>query len=66
MTVDFCWPTTNMMMTLFSRFVYFNFKIQDKKLFEKILKIRLSSFVKLNEYQFAYRKGRSTKDACLT
>ena len=36
------------------------------KCFEKILKSRLSSFVKLNENQFAYRKGRSTKDACLT
>ena len=36
------------------------------KCFEQILKSRLLSFLNLDECQFAYKKDRSTKDACLS
>ena len=36
------------------------------KCFEQILKSRLLSFLNLDECQFAYKKDRSTKDACIS
>ena len=35
------------------------------KIFEQIIKSRLLSHIVLDEHQFAYRKNRSTKDACI-
>lgn len=35
------------------------------KSFEHLIKDRLCTFLKLDDNQFAYRKSRSTKDACL-
>ena len=35
------------------------------KCFEHVIKRRLTDMLKLDEYQYAYKKGRSTKDACL-
>ena len=35
------------------------------KCFEKIIKNRLLLYVNLDEFQFAYKKSRSTKDACI-
>ena len=36
------------------------------KIFEQIIKSRLLSHIVLDEHQFAYKKNRSTKDACIT
>ena len=36
------------------------------KCFEQILKSRLLSFIVLDDCQFAYKKNRSTKDACIS
>ena len=35
------------------------------KCFERIIKNRLLKYVNLDEFQFAYKKSRSTKDACI-
>ena len=35
------------------------------KIFEQIIKSRLLSHIVLDEHQFAYKKNRSTKDACI-